>query len=82
MTETSLCHSMTTFSDKHKSFKHAYESVGRPIPHTETKIVDPQTGKTLPLNQDGELYVRGAHLFKGYWEDPEKTAETFDQNGW
>lgn len=44
MTETSLCHSVTTFSDKYKSFKHAYESVGRPLPFTESKIVDPVSG--------------------------------------
>ena len=88
MTETSLCHSMTTFSDRTKTFKQAFESVGRPIPFTESKIVDPITGityfiltlfffnefnfsfnlkkgQTVPLNMDGELYVRGVHVFKG-----------------
>lgn len=36
----------------------------------------------MPLNTDGELYVRGAHIFKSYWDDPEKTAETIDPSGW
>lgn len=44
MTETSLCHSMTTFADNKKSYKLAFESVGRPIAFTESKIVDPLTG--------------------------------------
>ena len=46
MTETSLCHSVTSSYDNfHKSYKQAFESVGRPLPFSETRIVDPITGK-------------------------------------
>jgi fatty-acyl-CoA synthase len=47
MTETSLCHSLTSFTDKFKEFKYGFESCGRPLPFTETKIVDPNTGKKI-----------------------------------
>jgi len=47
MTETSLCHSMTTYADNKKSFKLAFESVGRPIAFSESKIVDQITGLYL-----------------------------------
>ena len=81
MTETSFAHTVTTYMDKHKSYKHAYESIGRPLPFTETKIINPTTGHTLPLNTDGELCIRGPHIIKEYWDDKEKTAATI-KNGW
>jgi fatty-acyl-CoA synthase len=82
MTETSLCHSQTTVLDKFKSDEYAYQTCGRPIPWTESKIVDPNTGQIQPLNVDGELYIRGPHLIKQYWDEPEKTSDTIDKNGW
>ena len=45
MTETSLCHSLTAKTDKLKGDKYAYESCGRGLPFTESKIIDPDTGK-------------------------------------
>jgi acyl-CoA synthetase (AMP-forming)/AMP-acid ligase II len=81
MTETSLCHTVTTYMDKHKSHRHAYESIGRPIPFSETKIINSKTGHILPLNTDGELCIRGPHVIRAYWDDKEKTAETI-KNGW
>ena len=47
MTETSLVHSLTTLADKHKGPKYAYESCGRGLPYMESKIIDPETGKTI-----------------------------------
>lgn len=82
MTETSLCHSVTTDFDKNKSFQKAFESIGRPLPFTETKITDPANGQIVPLGTDGELLIRGPHIIKEYWDDKEKTAEAFDKNGW
>lgn len=82
MTETSLCHSQTTRSDKLKGDVYAYESCGRGLPFTESKIVDVSTGRIQPLNTDGELHIRGPHIIKAYWEDPEKTADAIDKNGW
>jgi hypothetical protein len=54
MTETSLCHSVVTQEDEKTSYRHAYESIGRTIPFSESKIVDPKTLQILPLNTDGE----------------------------
>lgn len=82
MTETSLCHSVVTVADEKKGFKYAYESVGRSIPYTESKIIDTKTGETLPHNVEGELCIRGRHVIKGYWDEPVKTTEAIDTNGW
>ncbi|HYH00250.1 MAG TPA: AMP-binding protein [Terriglobales bacterium] len=57
-------------------------SVGRALPHTEVKIVDPQTGETLPVGSNGELCARGYMVMNGYYNDPKSTAETIDGDGW
>ncbi|MFN3982182.1 MAG: AMP-binding protein, partial [Caldilinea sp.] len=57
-------------------------SVGLPLPGVEVRIVDPETETPLPDNQVGEVQVRGANVFKGYWRQPEKTAAAFTADGW
>jgi long-chain acyl-CoA synthetase len=58
------------------------ESVGPPIPDTEQRIVDLETGtKELPLGEVGEVIIRGPQVMKGYWKRPEATAKTI-RNGW
>lgn len=54
-------------------------SVGVPIPGTEAWIEDEQ-GQKLPANQVGELVVRGRHVMRGYWNDPDRTAIRFRVN--
>lgn len=44
--------------------------VGIPIPDTEVKIVDPDTGEELPISERGEIWLRGRQIMKGYWPDP------------
>ena len=44
--------------------------IGVPIPDTEIKIVDPETGKELPLNERGEIWIRGPQVMKGYFPTP------------
>jgi len=51
-------------------------TVGLPLPGVEMKIVDEQ-GKDLPVGEVGEIAVRGANVFKGYWKQPEATAASF-----
>lgn len=55
---------------------------GVTIPNTQTRIVDPETGKDLEHGQTGEVWVRGPQVMKGYLNRPEATAETVDAEGW
>ena len=56
-------------------------TVGFPLPGVELKITDPQTGATLPQGEPGMIEVRGANVFKGYWQMPEKTKEELREDG-
>jgi fatty-acyl-CoA synthase len=58
------------------------ETLGAPMPNTEAKIVDPETGETVPIGQLGEYCTRGYHVMLGYWENPEATQKTIDEEGW
>lgn len=58
------------------------ETVGYISPHTEAKVVHPQTEEILPLNTAGELWIRGYNVMLGYWNDPEKTKECITPQGW
>lgn len=56
-------------------------SIGVPIPSTEVCVRD-EEGKELGINEPGELCVRGPQVMKGYWNRPEETATSIDENGW
>ena len=57
-------------------------SVGLPFPDTECRIVDLAEGTTdVPVGQSGELLVRGPQVMKGYWNNPQETANTL-KDGW
>lgn len=58
------------------------ETVGRPLPGWEVKIVDPVTGKELGDNEQGELCARGHGVMLGYYNNPEATAAAIDPDGW
>ncbi|KAL8830207.1 MAG: hypothetical protein Q9170_005833 [Blastenia crenularia] len=73
MTETSPVSAMTTTNDP---IEKRIDSVGQPLPHVETKIVDPiDRSKILPIGSRGELAVSGYLVMKKYWGAPEKTLE-------
>ena len=55
--------------------------LGSPLPGQEIRIVDPDTGASLPVGQRGEVTVRSPNLMKGYYRDPDKTAQTL-RDGW
>ncbi|HEV3418462.1 MAG TPA: AMP-binding protein [Pirellulales bacterium] len=58
------------------------ETVGRPIPGVEVRVIDPATGAVLPDNQQGELCARGHVVMLGYYKNPEATAAAIDSDGW
>lgn len=78
MTETGPVSFQTSISDP---IDRRVTTVGRVLPHTEVKIVDPD-GRVVPTGIEGELLTRGYCVMPGYWEDPEKTAENIDAAGW
>ena len=53
-------------------------TVGLPLPNTEVRVVDPETGADAAAGEPGELWVRGPQVMSGYWKKPDETAEVFD----
>ena len=79
MTETSPVSTMTRTDD---DLARRTETVGRSMPHIESKVIDPVTGVPLPRGETGELCTRGYSVMLGYWEEPDKTAEAIDRARW
>ena len=79
MTETSPVSTQTNTTD---TIDRRVSTVGRVHPHVEIKIIDPGTGDTVERGRDGELCTRGYSVMLGYWNDPERTAESIDSRGW
>jgi fatty-acyl-CoA synthase len=79
MTETSPVSTQTRVDD---SIDRRVSTVGRVGPHLEVKIIDPETGLTMPYGEPGELCTRGYSVMLGYWEEPDKTAEAIDAARW
>ena len=78
-TEASPLTHLTTRDD---SLERRTQTVGKNLPHQEVKIVNVESGATVPLGEIGEICFRGYHIMRGYYGQPEKTAETIDANGW
>jgi long-chain acyl-CoA synthetase len=55
---------------------------GEPLPNTETRIVDLETRRDLPIGQQGLILLRGAQIMQGYYKNPEATAKAIDAQGW
>ncbi len=79
MTETSPVSTQTRSDD---SLERRVSTVGRVGPHLEVKVIDPETGLTLPRGEPGELCTRGYSVMLGYWDEPGKTAEAIDAARW
>ncbi|XP_049722602.1 long-chain-fatty-acid--CoA ligase 1-like isoform X4 [Elephas maximus indicus] len=56
--------------------------VGPPMPCSYVKLVDVEEMNYVAAQGEGEVCVKGADVFKGYWKDPAKTAEALDKDGW
>jgi fatty-acyl-CoA synthase len=56
-------------------------SVGKPIFHSQMRLIDPASGLDVPVGETGELLIRGPHLCSGYWQNAEATAKSL-VDGW
>ena len=63
------------------SFDVRCNTVGRDFEHTEVKVIDPETGEECPVGVQGEMCNRGYNTMKGYYKNPQATAEVIDKNG-
>ncbi len=57
-------------------------SIGALIPNTEARLVDPATGEDVPEDEEGEIWIRGPQVMRGYLNNDEATAETLVGDGW
>jgi fatty-acyl-CoA synthase len=78
MTETSPVSFQSSCDDP---LERRVTTVGCVLPHVEVKVADAQ-GNPLPPGQPGEFCTRGYSVMIGYWDDPERTAEAIDADGW
>lgn len=79
LTEASPVITQTRVDD---SLERRVSTVGRALPNVEIKIVDRETGKTLPPGKAGEICTRGFLVMKGYFRDEARTREVIDEEGW
>jgi acyl-CoA synthetase (AMP-forming)/AMP-acid ligase II len=79
LTETSPVTHVTPDDDPAKNRP---GSIGLSLPNTECRVVDHQTGQDLGPNEDGEIWIRGPQVMKGYLNNAEATAATMDDDGW
>ncbi|GAB3621982.1 AMP-binding protein [Mariniluteicoccus endophyticus] len=88
MAEVAICYGMTETSPvsaqtlPDDDVEHRCGTIGIVHPHVEVKVVDPVTGDTLARGETGEYCTRGYSVMKGYWNEPQKTAEAIDEEGW
>ncbi|GLF97955.1 AMP-binding protein [Streptomyces yaizuensis] len=88
MAEVSICYGMTetspvsTQTRRDDDLERRTATVGRVLPHVEIKVIDPDSGVTLPRGRAGELCTRGYGVMAGYWGEPELTAEAVDPGRW
>lgn len=86
--EITICYGLTEASPVTNQTKRddpvqlRVETVGLPLQHTEIKIINPETGQVVPINQNGEICVRGFQVMKQYHNKPKETSEAIDTNHW
>jgi fatty-acyl-CoA synthase len=88
MAEVTICYGMTetspasTQSNRDDDLDRRVSTVGTVLPHVEIKIVDPDSGMTVPRGVPGEFCTRGHSIMLGYWEMADRTAEVIDPARW
>jgi fatty-acyl-CoA synthase len=76
------CSPVATMIGPEDSLQDKADNVGRALPHTEVRIVDPSSGAPVPAGVVGEICTRGYHVMLGYHDNEEATAEAIDAEGW
>ncbi|MCW2666199.1 MAG: AMP-binding protein [Frankiales bacterium] len=88
MEQVTICYGMTetspvsTQSRRDDDLERRVSTVGTVHPHVEVQVVDPATGAVVPRGTTGEFCTRGYSVMLGYWNEPDKTAEAIDADGW
>jgi len=88
MSEVTICYGLTegspviTQTRRDDAVAKRVETVGKPMPGIEVKLVDTDTGEAVPAGSQGEVCCRGYNVMKGYYNMPEATARTIDADGW
>jgi acyl-CoA synthetase (AMP-forming)/AMP-acid ligase II len=57
-------------------------AIGKVIPDTEVRVIDVESGQDCAQGNDGELWIRGPQIMRGYLNQPEETADCIDSEGW
>uniref|UniRef100_A0A8C5HQW9 Medium-chain acyl-CoA ligase ACSF2, mitochondrial n=1 Tax=Gouania willdenowi TaxID=441366 RepID=A0A8C5HQW9_GOUWI len=73
---------VTFFASPLDNLERKTQTVGYIMDHTEVKVVNPSTGQVVPLDQQGEVLIRGYCVMMEYWNDREKTDECISKDGW
>ncbi|MDD6209402.1 MAG: AMP-binding protein [Bacteroidales bacterium] len=79
LTESSPGMTHTVLNDP---FEERCTTVGKEYPFTEVAVIDPETGEMCPPGVQGEMCTRGYLVMKGYYNNPQATAEVIDKDGW
>ena len=88
MSEVTICYGMTETSPvsfqsgTDDTIDHRVSTVGSIHPHTECKVIDPETGQVVARGERGELCTRGYLVMLGYWNDPAATRAVLDDARW
>src|SRR5260370_35428137 len=88
MEEITICFGMTETSPVSTQthidapFEKQVGTVGQAHPHVEIKVIDPSTGRVVPIGEPGEVCTRGYSVMLGYWDNPRATKQAIDQARW
>ncbi len=88
MTEITSVYGLTetspgmTQSHADDSFEVKTSTVGRPLPHIDVKVINPDTLEECAVGEQGEMCCKGYNLMKGYYKNPKATEEIIDKNGY